>query len=930
MRETFKRCITCGSALWLGLASYDAKGQAALQPAVAPANTTASAPSLLPSSYSPPEIPRRMPSMPQADPQSGMFPPPASGAMPAYAAGMPTGGVMPAAAVAPRVDIHQGPSSRRVQSVDPAMPGVPQPLPGQPGSGMAMPMVPQQGGLTPQQGMAVQQILSGQSPVDMPQQPVIIVMPSGWDPNGGNVQFAPRAVSPEVPIEHWPISSRNPLGDGSSKGVFKWPKMAGARPENTADTPPGNTAEPDDTLVQRPIFGNTDNDRVAAASEKDKAEPQALFEWKTEDEGPKKALLASKSAAPPARQLAPPRRTTTQSGTKSLFSFWRKDNAASATEPAPPAAQTAQQSASRAPAAMPPAAPTPVAASAPAPVTAVTSQPAEPRVPQPAADGSKTQLASATQGNLKWRAKGSPRTRSTIDEPQQAADTSTNQVAVHNEPMPNEAMPQPPEFVATAPTQAVAAPVAVVVQPSVQPIAVEPVAMPAADTTAVGLSSNSQHKALLPLSLFGAKRPAAAQPKVQQQTAIVPNLLARAGLDDVPMRLPKRPPAHVYRTPADDMVARRMPTRPGAQAPGPETRHPTSEQVCEQTSEQPEDALVDEACDAPECDVARKPVKKITTAARSTDSYYAPAAEYVAEKSTRRQPEAQPTRQVAAKTEPAAACTQACQCPNCVANETPRQPPTMMIAESYSMRMARQQQQPSGPRRGRFETYDEVPTLAKPFWALSEVTKLPRFLVDDGEAQMQTAMQSVPAASVQCQCEKCQQMRALAAKAAAPTPQREPTLAAVKQPADEVVELAAEQPSQRRTNTKPSSRKATMVKTRQAEPEVTEEAVQVETETTEVVEEEPAVEPAAPKKRSRRATPSGPRQVVSNSVVTYDEPNDDGATASDTGGSSESEPEVKATSVRNRKGAKVLIYNKSDAPQNTSARVSGGRTNPLR
>ncbi len=177
-------------------------------------------------------------------------------------------------------------------------------------------------------GVPLTTVLSGQNPANPPQTPVIIVMPSGWDPNGGSVQFAPREVSPEVPLDYWPMSSRSPLGQNDNRGVLKWPKLV-RDPDRVLKQTSGPNAQPVQAS-QEPLFQPRDDEPVAKRDEK----AGGLFGWWDRSQSSSsKALLASGGASQPAQQN--PADRPGRPSSKALFSFWNKDKEET-TEPQAP------------------------------------------------------------------------------------------------------------------------------------------------------------------------------------------------------------------------------------------------------------------------------------------------------------------------------------------------------------------------------------------------------------------------------------------------------------------------------------------------------------------------------------------------------------------------------------------------------------------
>jgi hypothetical protein len=162
-------------------------------------------------------------------------------------------------------------------------------------------------------GSQFAQMVQAQSPFASPQQPVIIVVPAGWQPDG-SVTFAPRTiVSPEVPAEHWPTSQRNPLGDESKKGLFTWPEIA---KKMTSDR-----------LREGPAPERPQSKALLARSTEPAPAPTTTS----------KALFAPKSAATETAQAEQPAKS------RALFNLGRKTTETAAT-PAPPLSRPAEHS----------------------------------------------------------------------------------------------------------------------------------------------------------------------------------------------------------------------------------------------------------------------------------------------------------------------------------------------------------------------------------------------------------------------------------------------------------------------------------------------------------------------------------------------------------------------------------------------------------
>ncbi len=710
------------------------------------------------------------------------------------------------------------------------------------------------------------EVLSGQSPVDMAHTPVIIVMPSGWDPNGGSPQFALREISREVPLDYWPMSSRNPMGGGDDRGVFKWPKVARTldsaldeprtlvQPTRPADAPPAQAA-----ILQK---------REEKPLSKSDEESKGVFSWwDWSQNGSSKALLATDGSSQPAPQADAPRQAS-RPKSKALFSFWNRDKKDG--ESQTPAPQLAHR---------------PAAASQPprmqaAATRAVGSPAVDVRRAAAAVPVDSSALAEPARPQLKWRAKGSSALQTVAD----SEDRSINTVASHTEPAAT-VSPSTPQS---------STPLSETTMPATQPAATPPAAQqPATQAPAPGSpqAAAKNHQALLPTSLFG-PHPLQSEEEVNpaiDQRAMIPSLLARVGLDKLPMRLPEEPEFEPAPARNDRIAAapRRMPTR-----------------------------------DIPPVVAVHGPPP-----ARATQSYYAPPVEYYvpARPAARKQVTPAASTQHVATADPTPdvpSCPQQCpqQCPTQQAHcQCATQQAGCQCATQQAHCQCRQMPQPAAPS-GRFARRDDVPPLAKPFWMLSEMTKFPRFVAAvTGEPAAMQAAQNTDWLAETCQCRRCRQMRA-AGEAAAPRDARQ------------VASVAAPDAAAETTGAKPSRRRPKTTATAKAPPAQTPPPQDVADTGATKAETEPVQ--LTPPAQARPVPPAQPRPPASSAVAIYAEPGDATALASDRAAGIAAEakraPRFHTTRIRNKSGTSVLIYNPGGAETTANVKASADRSNPLR
>ena len=439
--------------------------------------------------------------------------------------------------------------------------------------------------------IAQAQLLAGPVPPGSNQPPVIIVMQTT---SPDIVNFAPRAISPEVPNDFWPADSRNPLGRRDDHGLFTWPKFAKAIASETmgspnqppagvpnAETPSNNATKalfaPSETAAPvqqeaKALFGRPEPQQPVVAP----AQPQQA-----------KALFAK--SQPIAAPVAAPSEAAAQvSKSRALFAFGRNREPLPAA-PAPVLApQLATINAMPAPSELP-------MPEAPAVVDAIDTPPQAPTLSEV-----KTAPPLEKSSGLKWRAKGSP--RGALAE----SDVPTTKVnPVAPAAAANEVVEQvvPASAPAAVPTPA----------PSAVPAkSAPPVVAPQVDQLQQAqpqLAQPTKGKALLSAGFFGRKssQPAAIAPSTAVSQVAVPPI--------APPAPPKRanekalvPGLMAMVTRAKDLAAETEATAPAVEPP-----------ACE----------ISATHVAPAVDMA------------SRQSYYAPAVEYVADTSSARRQQKQ-------------------------------------------------------------------------------------------------------------------------------------------------------------------------------------------------------------------------------------------------------------------------------------------------
>lgn len=267
---------------------------------------------------------------------------------------------------------------------------------------------------------------AGQMPFQSAQSPVVIMMPAGWQPDG-SYTFAPRTVlSPEVPAEHWPTSQRNPMGDGSRKGLFDWPQIA-KKITNSTIGEPDIKPQPAPAVEQpnsKALFAVAAPSAPQSAPVTAQAMPAVSQERPATAPAPQPATQPASKAlfAPPPKQPEPqpeesktralfsllsrpmskPAAAPSSTGSKALFAFGRKKE-----EPAAaPVPAVVPQYATETP--MPPPQNMPTVT----PTTTVESTDPELQPPAPPSVANPLpgtlQTAKSDNPKMKWRAKGAP------------------------------------------------------------------------------------------------------------------------------------------------------------------------------------------------------------------------------------------------------------------------------------------------------------------------------------------------------------------------------------------------------------------------------------------------------------------------------------------------------------------------------------------
>jgi hypothetical protein len=780
-------------------------------------------------------------------------------------------------------------------------------------------------GTTLPAGIAQAQLVAAQSPIVGGQAPVILVVPAGWQPEGP-VTFAPRTImSPEVPAEHWPTVQRNPFGDRVDRGLFTWPKfakqIAGATLEGQEAPPPttnskalfaaSNNAPAEAQPPAKALFAPDPN---ATAVAQPITQSKALF-------APPAATAA---AAPPvpesralfARQTAPaakPASAPTKS--RALFAFGRKEEPASeanaqtqvADARVAPAASSTAPTASQATSAMP-VDPSEAPPEAPklsdfdALPSAAAPVPSKPQAPKPAEK--KTEVAGL---GMKWRAKGSPMNDAMVetvkpaDEPEATQPNTTQAEANQPTATPTQIVEQvaPTETqpaaqgklangaTASAPPQAPASATA----PTSAPLPAAPANQKALFASSMFSRGTASAAHALAPSRLAATAPRVMAPPRPAEKAIVPNLMSMVpGLKEVVVGADAAPAA------------------------SKEVAHATATEMASAPANQ---------------HVTQVSTEGQAATARSTQSYYAPAAEYPIEEPQVRPrtvgPQATPvatssrrkaTRPIEEMEVEAADETEdeevTEESQEDVLEEEPvvtyerRQP----IVESPFERQPRKNPTGAGtPSNGaraaeqrttktyrRLTTKDVAAGLSRPFNALNQFTKLPptitRYASDSTNADLEAFEQDARGGY-----------------------------------AHNNEDAVTSHPPIKRTPV--AQRPAVKANPRESA------AVVGDTDGSDA-------EAGADREAAPTVIRSGRRRVVTPAVVrepAEEEREDDDARAEASEEEAADEPAVKATRIRNKSGASVLIYSgaalSNDRGQATR-RVSGietsdtGRGNPLR
>ncbi len=461
--------------------------------------------------------------------------------------------------------------------------------------------------------IAQAQLLAGPMPPGSSQPPVIIVMQTTAP---DIVNFAPRELSPEVPNDFWPADSRNPLGRRDDHGLFTWPKFAKALASETMGSSNQPLAQPP-ANNSRALLGGAAPAEAPTAATPTNSTPKALFpasEPATPVQPESKALFgrsepqqqvtapaqSQQSRAlfaqpqPAAAPAASPSETGQVSKSRALFAFGRNREPAQAA-PAPALApQPGNASSTPAPSEMaPPTAPATDGIEAPPQAPTLTEVKAAPPVEKSA--------------DLKWRAKGSP--RSTLVD----GGASAQEVVPVAAEAPATEAPRSEPVEQVVPASA-AAPAPAPTTSAVPATSAPPVARPQIDQPQLArpqFAQPSKGKALLPAGLFGRKP---SQPATVASSTVVSQVAAAQ----------VAPPAPRKRANEKALVPglMAMVTRAKDFAADTETAEPA-------------------AAEPPACNIPATHIAPAVDVA-SRRSYYAPAVEHVvdAESARKRQPQA--------------------------------------------------------------------------------------------------------------------------------------------------------------------------------------------------------------------------------------------------------------------------------------------------
>lgn len=525
--------------------------------------------------------------------------------------------------------------SRRAPAPDRALQPTPAGAVGGPTSGIPIATVQPAGG-------PLARLVRAQTPVALPQGPVVVYMPPGWQPPGGEIAFTPRETDPEVPADFWPESTRNPLGDSDSGGLFRWPKFT--RP-NSPDTLPSQTA---DRATAKAL--------VSSAHSTPPSKAPAT-------EGPRQPwdILLGTSSGDQARQPGVK--------SKALLSIARSTQpsaapAASAQVAQAPPASIAKPSGVQAPVAAPAA-----AASAP-----VAPQQAASRLKTPALADAQPPVAETEKGQLKWRAKGAPSTASPAAEPS-SSDRSHMQMAAHTQPV------EPTPAGAGAPANAIQSAAPGEATPTA-PIENPPQAPPAA-----------KQKSLIPKSIMtGKSANGAAIPQAPPEPAFVLTSAPKATKALANIAAPRAAePTAAESQPAPAMGGKAL-------VPNMFVKNlATQVNLATKPAAAPPDVGMPRAA---------RPVYIVVqpqAASETIESYYAPPVTALS---------------TGPRNTPAV---------DGFSSNTARSHSAGRERSQARSDMARSERERAANSRS-YGPPDDIPPLARPFWAIGELTKLPRFL----------------------------------------------------------------------------------------------------------------------------------------------------------------------------------------------------------
>jgi hypothetical protein len=582
---------------------------------------------------------------------------------------------------------------------------------------------------------AMAQLVGAQSPAGLPNGPVIICMPAGWQPPA-DFSFAPRQVSPEVTEEFWPVSSttRNPLGSSEPGGMFRWPRFA-----KEADAAPA-PREPSKALVTaQPAAGSA---AASASPEVDTTPPwkKILMARSHGHEVPQAQGEAVTTAAVP-QGPAP---------SKALFSLGRKPQGVAAPVAAGPAAGPAPARVAQT------SAPMSEPARAPAPPTVARREPSASRIPTSVPRAPARLVADSKNPKLQWRAKGAPR-ESVIEEIDAPVDGGSRVVAHTEAARGSEAGVPTPADPALDPEHAGEPPPAPGFEGAPVPQVVGPQPMAATAAPAVP-AAPVRSKALIPSSFFsGQPKVPAAPPEPAMQLTSAPQRGAPALVNIVPKRPIPRPMPQIGVAAGNPAAATgavaaaassnkallpkmfveyspsqiSLSTKPSA-VPTPvgmQTPVATQAPVVTQPSGAVPQVEAQEPSEAPQMPA---PPRIARTHRHSGDdeadedahdSYYAPPVKHKGSKAERPLAAEEPDEEAASGEREAR--------PSKHFKRSSPHPREFRPAEPGAGSMRSGLAQKGDARAARNRSYAaprEIPPLARPFWAISEMTKLPKFV----------------------------------------------------------------------------------------------------------------------------------------------------------------------------------------------------------